>query len=185
MFTWRTWMPCVSFNEECPICLEARVLSHTVIGCAHRFCAQCADLSVCAARLRCPMCRAPFLGWTNAPHQIELCAADGEHVGVTVRNVADGVRVQRLNANDLGATRLVKGDVLLRINDFPCVDHRAVIAIINRCTSTGVPMRLIVLRRRLSFLRKSSQHIRELRSVYFRALDAAATFHPEWEEEEV
>lgn len=144
---------------ECPICFN--LIKESVIGsCTHHFCKFCLIKWCEFGGTNCPTCKTPI---THIRSDIEFDRLSGnigvdprneenyiiikfvkeDKAGITLENYysylglgtrGPGVIITKINENaKCYKEGLRKKDIILAINNIPCVDHKQSIDIINNC----------------------------------------------------
>ncbi len=144
---------------ECPICFN--IIENSAIGsCTHHFCLKCIVKWCQFGGTKCPTCKTfiseirqdrEFDQINNPsgnhsytiPNQITINFPNKSCIGITLRNNYNwfglgsrgpGVVIKKLSKNSMCYKEgLRAGDIIIFINNIPCIDHNQVIQIINRC----------------------------------------------------
>ena len=159
---------------ECPICYN--IISNSCIGsCTHHFCLPCLVEWCEHNGTECPVCKTfireirPDIEFStiNCPgssnistynfgHKITVDFSNGGKAGITLKNNYDfyslgkrrpGVIITKISHKDICYKYgLQKGDVILFVNNIPCIDHKQTIDIIDRCVTAGIKLNCILLK---------------------------------------
>ena len=159
---------------SCPICLDK--INCSVIGsCTHHFCIKCLIDWCVKGGEHCPICKTRIetirrdieFDHLNGINEIELeklvtiikinFPKDSE-AGITLENNYSlynmgkrlpGVKITRINKNkQCFKSGLRYGDILLFINNVPCVNHEQVINIINNAIKSNLHINIILDRKK-------------------------------------
>lgn len=133
---------------ECCVCFE--LTDNHVTPCAHVLCKPCA-VRWCTKKVDCPLCKAtiaspcPVEKLDETDHLTRrVLFSDGDvEMGITIKNVADGVCVKEMKKSGLAAKCGFKiMEVITHLNDIPVAEagHLNAIRIINACQSMRHPL---------------------------------------------
>ena len=158
---------------ECPICFN--IIENSAIGsCTHHFCLKCLVRCCEFGATNCPICKANITeirqdrefdklnnptgstGSTIIPPTLTVEFHKDTLAGITLVNNYDwmglgsrgpGVVVSKIDQNhQCWKKGLRSSDILLFINNIPCVDHHQAIQIINRCVMANSKLDCILLK---------------------------------------
>ena len=112
---------------ECPICMDADM--DVELSCGHCFCSRCLHLHMEKSSV-CPLCRQTIVSTSEfVPGLSHTVVSVEDHVGITVGDARDGVRVIRVELGDQAhVAGIRKGDIINRINGLKCSGHAPTIA---------------------------------------------------------
>lgn len=138
---------------ECPICYET--INNSCVGsCMHHFCYNCLIKWIYLGGMKCPLCKKfiyeikmdkefdklinnqdyteKFISNTEYTKKIIIYFHDNTPPGITLTtNNGVGLRILKLNENDKFYNNNFKiNDILLFVNNVPCISHREIINII-------------------------------------------------------
>ena len=145
---------------ECPICYN--IIRNSCIGsCTHHFCLECLIQWCENNGTKCPICKTlikeirPDIEFNNlnCPNSTNICMdnlnnkvvvnfSNNEKAGITLENnfmiksnmQSPGVRVKKIDQKDnCYKAGLRKGDIILFINNVPCINHKQSVDIIDKC----------------------------------------------------
>ena len=146
---------------ECPICYN--IIKNSVIGsCTHHFCLLCLIKWCEFGGAKCPTCRTIIseirhdrefdiinnpkesTEVSQLPYQISIkCTHENKCTGITLKNNYNwlglgsrgpGVVIHKIKNKEIFDNSGLKvNDIIIFINNIPCIDHKQVIDIINRC----------------------------------------------------
>jgi len=157
---------------ECPICFN--IIENSAIGsCTHHFCLKCLIKCCEFGATNCPICKATITeirpdrefdqlnnptGSTRTNRMLPTITVEFNKdtlAGITLVNNYDwrglgtrgpGVVVSKIDSNhQCWKNGLRSKDILLFINNIPCVDHDQAIQIINRCVMANSTMECVLL----------------------------------------
>ena len=158
---------------ECPICLN--VIKHSCIGsCTHHFCKSCLIEWCLHGGSSCPKCKIfiseikpdPEFDFINTSitnidncmdisknyKEIVIYFKPTERAGITLinnykhNNRAVGVRISKIDKKkQCYASGLRINNIIININNIPCINHKQAIDIVNYCVLSGKPMICILL----------------------------------------
>ena len=152
---------------ECSICLEEIEHSCVILPCMHHFCFVCVIRTCHSHHTRCPNCRSlihgvlrdkefDILSGRSEPIQIScmkdrnviriVTGTDG--LGITLRNNGRpfGVWVSHVDPGRRAErSGLLKGDIILTINNVPCISHSSSIAQMDGCDAHNLPIECYLL----------------------------------------
>lgn len=159
---------------ECPICFN--VITNSCVGsCTHHFCMQCLIRWCYFGGIDCPICKTPIIDirrdkefdslnnpsgngpitLTNIGDVITIKFNKNDSAGITLENNytllglgrAPGVFISKINDKDkCYAAGMRKNDILLFINNIPCVDHKQCVNIVNNCVMANASLTCTVLK---------------------------------------
>ena len=150
---------------ECPICCS-KIISSSIGSCTHHFCTPCLIKWCEFGGTHCPVCMTlireiradPQFDELNSPESIRLELDDSnkkitvnfeknDSAGITLINNTSysilgarspGVIIQKIKHSDkCYKSGLRKNDIILYINNIPCMDHKQSIEIINSCINAN------------------------------------------------
>ena len=149
---------------DCAICLNT-ISNSCVLTCTHHFCYSCIHKSL-YFKNTCPKCRAiiydikfdkefdmlingdllPKKLKVDKKKEIEIkFSKNSTSAGVTLKNCLPGVRVSDININCQFYKHGIKiNDVILFINNMPCMNHSDAIDIINKYQLSNSPITLLL-----------------------------------------
>lgn len=137
---------------ECVVCMEAT--DEALVPCAHAVCRPCVSEWL-SRKPTCPVCRTPSViapPAADGDGDVRLRARPGAHVGITLRDSADGSRgprVVRTERGDLANTHGVRrGDVVTHVNGVAARSARATTELIDIATTHACDLVLSVSRPR-------------------------------------
>jgi len=152
---------------ECGICLENIEHSCVVLPCMHHFCFVCVIQTCHLQHTRCPKCRSFIHGvlrdkefdnlhghresiHTTIPMNRNVIRIDAgtagigitlcnnvRPFGVVVSDVESGGRAER--------SGILKGHIILAINNVPCISHHSSIAQMDGCDTNNLPIECYIL----------------------------------------
>ena len=159
---------------DCSICYN--IISNSCIGsCTHHFCLPCLIKWCEHSGTKCPICKTlikeirPDVEFNrinypesenictdNFDHKIEVDFSNNERAGITLENNCSfggfgkrgpGVMITKINHKDnCYKSGLRKDDVILFVNNVPCIDHKQTIEIIDSCVVTGIKLNCVLLK---------------------------------------
>ena len=159
---------------DCPICYNS--INYSAIGsCTHHFCYDCLIKWCEFGGTKCPICKI-FI--THIRHDGEFDILNGkkfgndkplknnsniitvfkkdESAGITLKNNysnntrAPGIIISKINEKcKCYESGLRKNDIILFINNIPCIDHKQTINIINECVISSTQMICSLFKKRI------------------------------------
>jgi hypothetical protein len=148
---------------DCAICLN-QISNACVLTCTHHFCYSCIHKSL-YYKNTCPKCRSIIYDIkfdkefdmlingdsqskilkVNKKKSIEITFPIDSKSGVTLKNNSPGVKVVKVNFEDqFFKCGIRENDVILFINNMPCMNHFDVIEIINKYQKSNIPIILFL-----------------------------------------
>jgi hypothetical protein len=144
---------------DCVICFNT-ISNACILTCTHHFCYSCIH-KWCYYKNTCPKCRAiiydikfdkEFDTLINGgllskilnvkhPRELKIEFPKGVTSGVTLKNCTPGVRVSDIDINCQFYKHGIKvNDIILLINNMPCMNHSDVVDIINNHQKSNLPI---------------------------------------------
>ena len=145
---------------ECIICFN-QISNSCILTCTHHFCYSCIH-KWCYFKNTCPKCRAiiydikfdkefdmlingcklpKILNVEKHNREIKIEFPEGTKSGITLKNNKPGVKVSNIDTRGVFYKSGVKvNNVILLINNLPCMNHSDVIDIINIHQKSNVPI---------------------------------------------
>ena len=149
---------------ECPICFEL-IQNSTICPCVHHFCYKCI-IDWCKINNLCPVCKEVITELKRDPqfdsinnntvsifknmNEISIPIPNNTFPGVSLKNNIEGtgVKISKVNYNDqFYKYGIDKDDIILFINNVPCINHEQSINIINFLTSSNKNIKLTLLKK--------------------------------------
>ena len=160
---------------ECPICYNI-IINSAIGSCTHHFCKACLIRWCEFGGTKCPTCNAlithirvdPEFDQINGTTHMNSNYTDqnkvvvnfekDDHAGITLENNysymglgerGPGVIISKINEKyKCYKNGLRKGDIVLSINNIPCVNHYQSVDIINNCVMNSTKMTCSMLKMR-------------------------------------
>ena len=160
---------------DCPICFN--IITNSSIGsCTHHFCTDCLIKWCEFGGNKCPTCKTVItmirpdreFDAINSPETISISIGNyGKNIsidfskndcaGITLENNESllqgrgpGVMITKVDERKkCYKNGLRKGDILLFINNIPCIDHKQTINIINECVISSTQMICSLFKKRI------------------------------------
>ena len=156
---------------ECYICLEL-IHKSAILSCCHHFCYECIKKSYIKGNNTCPICKNIIneikfdieFDKINNPNQILklnenkkkniiiINFKNNDKAGLTLVNNTKnnirypGVKIKKIDHNKIiFKSGLKENDIILFLNNIPCLDHRQSIDIIDYCCTNGKELRCEIL----------------------------------------
>ena len=159
---------------ECPICYN--IISNSCIcSCTHHFCLRCLVRWCEHGGTSCPVCKLlireirPDIEFNkiNCPESPNLCTdnfgyricidfSNNDKAGITLENNCSfggfgmrgpGVSVSKINQKDkCYKSGIRKGDIILFLNNVPCIDHKQSIDIIDNSVLISSSLNCVLLK---------------------------------------